>query len=80
MSLSRVTRCYFAVSHWRLLPLYTDTVSFPAPSSNPVWGGEVAVWGGIWSAADTSTILDALQKEQNENGVNYKAPTRSAFA
>ena len=45
----------------------------------PFGGGEVAVCGRIWSAADTSTIVEALQ-QQNINGVNCVVPTRGGFA
>ena len=35
---------------------------------------------GICSAADTCTVLDALQKQQKMNGVNCIVPSRSGFA
>ena len=38
-----------------------------------------AVCVGIWSTADTSTILNALQQQQSMNGVNCIVLTRSGF-
>ena len=43
-------------------------------------GCVAAVYWGIWSAADTSTILNALQQQQNMNGANCIVSARSGFA
>ena len=43
-------------------------------------GCVAAVCGVIWSAADTSTILNTLQQQQNMNGVKCIGPTRIGFA